>query len=231
MCVENPREFRGAEREGRAHLASVACPGWDRRSKGRGMRIAQRVTKSGSAMALSLDRDGGNPREFAEKRSGVLQWIHPVSWLRRPHTVSGSRTEPAGGYKLERVCDLRFFVVRMSGPLRLSVGGVARRSPEQWWAGRFSRGFRWDSVTNFWCGPPVRRELKPGWSGSFLLLPVREWRLDTRCCGQHQENPVHGCRTLRQYFGGTRYRRELRGFAEQPARPGLCGDTVRSSVG
>ncbi len=112
-----------------SHLRPAQVGTVGARSKGSGMRIAQRVTRSGSTMALSLDHDGGNHREFAEKRSGVLQWIHPVSWLRRPHTVSGSRTEPAGGHKLERVCDLRFFVVRLTRPSRLAVGGVAWRSP------------------------------------------------------------------------------------------------------
>ena len=39
---------------------------------------------------------------------------------RYPHTASGSRTARTGGHKLERVCDLRFFVVRSGRAVKVS---------------------------------------------------------------------------------------------------------------
>ncbi len=54
---------------------------------------------------------GEYSREFSPERSGTCVRICDLTCVRDPLTMSGSLTEPAGGHKLDRVCDLRFFVV------------------------------------------------------------------------------------------------------------------------
>lgn len=126
----NPREYRRSKIsesvDGESELFMLAVNTDCRRS----VIIAQREPGSDLEVFPTAGGDRGNPREFWEKRSGESGSIHPVSWQCRPHTVSGSRTAPAGGHKLEGVCDLRFFAVWLTCPSRLAVGGVARRSPD-----------------------------------------------------------------------------------------------------
>lgn len=95
----------------------------------RSVIIAQREPGSDLEVFPTAGGDRGNPREFWEKRSGESGKIHPVSCHCRPHTRSGSRTAQTGGHKLERVCDLLFSCVGGGVVRKLTVGGVARRSP------------------------------------------------------------------------------------------------------
>jgi len=126
----NPREYRRSKIsesvDGESELFMLAVNTDCRRS----VIIAQRELGSDLAVFPTAGGDRGNPREFWEKRSGKSGKIHPVSWQCRPHTASGSRTELAGGHKLERVCDLRFFVVLRRGGLRTdSEGSCGAKSP------------------------------------------------------------------------------------------------------
>lgn len=126
----NPRECRRSNIsesvDGESELFMLAVNTDCRRS----VIIAQREPGSDLEVFPAAGGDSGNPREFWEKRSGESGNIHPVSWQCRPHTVSGSRTARTGGHKLEKVCDLRFFVVRRRGGLRTdSEGSCGAKSP------------------------------------------------------------------------------------------------------
>lgn len=126
----NPREYRRSKIsesvDGESELFMLAVNTDCRRS----VIIAQRELGSDLAVFPTAGGDRGNPREFWEKRSGESGNIHPVSWQCRPHTASGSRIAPTGGHKLERGCDLRFFVFRGRGGAGTDSGGVVGRSPE-----------------------------------------------------------------------------------------------------
>jgi hypothetical protein len=143
-CVRvpgNPREFRRPEGAGLIHGESALVTSSVLPRSVLSAVIAQRAPRRDPEGFPAAGRDGGNPRESTQKWSGAGRWICTRYCAREPLTVSGSRTEPAGGHKLERVCDLRFFIVRLTRPPRLVVGVDARRSPEQRWTGRIPRGF------------------------------------------------------------------------------------------
>jgi len=127
----NPREYRRSKIsesvDGESELFMLAVNTDCRRS----VIIAQREPGSDLEVFPTAGGDRGNPREFWEKRSGESGSIHPVSWQCRPHTASGSRTEPAGGHKLERVCDLRFCAFCVFGVTRTGLGGVVGLSPHE----------------------------------------------------------------------------------------------------
>lgn len=134
-CVRvpgNPREFRRPEGADLIHgefaqFTSSVLP----RSVLSAV-IAQRAPRRDPEACPAAVGDSGNPRESTQKWSGASRWICTRYCTREPLTGSGSRTEPTGGHKLERVCDLRFFVVRGRGGSGTDCWGVAGRSPPGW---------------------------------------------------------------------------------------------------
>jgi hypothetical protein len=132
-CVRvpgNPREFRRPEGAGLIHGESALVTSSVLPRSVLSAVIAQRAPRRDPEGFPAAGRDGGNPRESTQKWSGAGRWICTRYCAREPLTQSGSRTEPAGGYNLERVCDLRFFVVRRRGGLRTdSEGSCGAKSP------------------------------------------------------------------------------------------------------
>ncbi len=130
MFRENPREFRRPEGADLIHGESALVTSSVLPRSVLSVAIAQRAPGRDSKVLPAAGRDSGNPRESTQKWSGASRWIYTWYCTREPLTASGSRTEPAGGYKLERVCDLRFFVVRRRGGLRTdSEGSCGAKSP------------------------------------------------------------------------------------------------------
>jgi hypothetical protein len=122
-CVRvpgNPREFRRPEGAGLIHGESALVTSSVLPRSVLSAVIAQRAPRRDPEGFPAAGRDGGNPRESTQKWSGAGRWICTRYCAREPLTVSGSRTEPAGDHKLERVSDLRFCVAGSGNAVKVS---------------------------------------------------------------------------------------------------------------